>query len=366
MKVENFMKKLEHKLIKYNENSAFYNPADPSTKSLFNIGDDVIVCQDKNSLISLRSLRENNYECPYCNRRLSPDDLSIIGFTKASDKVTKEKDSNFNSPKRYSSLLLIVLGSIAFSTIILLLIGLFALNTFYPAGVTSTLPFLTNTSTNTPNPTFTPAATPNAEATAAAQSTQATGDVFAEVDELLSDSEIPYQEGHLLWQQTEPIEINMQGPSGDDSSVGINENLTGNNFIFKSDVTWEATGWMYCGAIFRSEPDIDEGRQYQFYFLRLSGLPVWYIDVFENNFFMNSISKEQQARVIDMTNGAVNQFVLIAQNEMFTVYFNGERQGRFFDNSKQLMEGYFGFFAWQESGTGSCIFNDSWIWSLDN
>ncbi|MCL4273867.1 MAG: hypothetical protein QY328_03860 [Anaerolineales bacterium] len=40
-----------------------------------------------------------------------------------------------------------------------------------------------------------------------------------------------------------------------------------------------------------------------------------------------------------MVNGAVNQFVLVAEDEMFTVYFNGSRQGRYFDHSKQLTEG---------------------------
>ncbi|MBI3169886.1 MAG: hypothetical protein HYZ22_15495 [Chloroflexi bacterium] len=214
-------------------------------------------------------------------------------------------------------------------------------------------------------PTIAPTATLDTAATVAAQSTQAAGAVLTELEELLADSEVAYQDGHVIWQQTEPIEINMTGPSSDDTSVGIDEKLTAANFIFKSDVTWEATGWMYCGAILRSEPDIDTGKQYQFYFLRLSGLPVWYIDLFENNSFINTISKEQQSSEIDMANGAVNQFVLVAQDEMFIVYFNGVRQGRFFDNSKQRLDGNFGFFAWQESGTGSCKFENSWIWSLD-
>lgn len=218
------------------------------------------------------------------------------------------------------------------------------------------------TNTSTPEPTAT--ATPDAAATAVAQSTQTAGVVLAELEELLSDSEIAYQEGYLAWQQTEPITINMSGPSSDDTVVEIDKNLTASNFIMKSDVTWNATGWMFCGAIFRSEPDLDEGKQYQFYFLRLSGLPVWYIDLFENSDFVNSISKERVAREIDMANGAVNQFVLVAEDEMFTVYFNGSRQGRYFDHSKQLTEGSLGFFAWQESGTGSCKYENSWVWSL--
>lgn len=232
-----------------------------------------------------------------------------------------------------------------------------------PTDMPTAEPTATSAPTNTPTPE--PTATPDAAATAAAQSTQATGNVFTELDELLADTEIPYKEGHLLWQQTKPIVIKMQGPSSDDTATEIDKSITASNFIFKSDVTWEATGWMYCGAIFRSEPDIDLGKQYQFYFLRFSGLPIWYLDVFENNNFINTISKEQSSSQLDMANGATNQFMVVAQDEIFNVYFNGVRQGRFLDNSKQRTEGAFGFFAWQESGTGSCTYENSWIWSLD-
>jgi len=195
----------------------------------------------------------------------------------------------------------------------------------------------TSTPLPTDTPTQTPTSTPDAAATAAAQSTQAASGVLAELDKLLSDSEVAYKDGHLIWQQTEPIAIEMQGPSGDAAAtLEIDENPTAGNFIFKSDVTWEASGWMFCGAILRSESNIAVGKQYQFYFLRFSGLPIWYLDVFDNGSdYLGTVSKEQYANVIDMSNGATNQFVVVAENEKFTVYFNGDRQGRFFDNSKQ-------------------------------
>ena len=227
-------------------------------------------------------------------------------------------------------------------------------------------------STNTPEPptatlppTKTPTATPDSTATIMAQSTQEAEEVITEVDKLLSDTDISYKNGHLAWQQSESIAINMTGPSRSATIKEIDQNVKADNFIFKSDVTWEASGWMFCGSIFRSESNIKTGKQYQFYFLRLSGLPIWYIDVFEHGMFKSTISKEQKSREIDMDNGAVNQFVLVAEDEKFTVYFNGIRQGRFFDNSKQREEGSFGFFAWQESGSGSCKFENSWVWALD-
>jgi hypothetical protein len=213
----------------------------------------------------------------------------------------------------------------------------------------------------------TPTSTPDAAATAAAQATAGAESVLSELGKILGESDVPYKDGRLAWQQTDPLAINMQGPSGFKASVlEIDDDLTAGDFVLKSDVTWEASGWMYCGAVFRSEPNIQIGKQYQFYFLRFSGLPIWYLDVYENGSdYLGTISKEQTSSAIDMANGAVNQFVVVAEDEKFTIYFNGQRQGRFFDNSRQRMEGAFGFFGWQESGTGSCKFDNSWVWSLD-
>ena len=235
--------------------------------------------------------------------------------------------------------------------------------------VTAVPPSDTPAPTDTPLPTDTPTpaptSTPDAAATAAAQATAGASSVLDELDQLLADSEVPYKEGHLAWQQTEPIAINLRGPSGNDTTAEIDADLQAGNFVFKSDVTWEATGWMFCGAIVRSESDLDAGKQYQFYFLRLSGLPAWNISVWDDNRYISDVSNEQFSAAIDQGNGKTNQFVLVAEDNEFSVYFNGNYQGRYFDNSNQRSDGNFGFMAWQESGTGSCKFENSWIWSLD-
>lgn len=227
--------------------------------------------------------------------------------------------------------------------------------------------------TNTPEPTFTPAptdtptstptATPNAAATAAAQSTEAAESVLSELDQLLGDSKVPYKEGYLAWKQTEAITIPMSGPQ-DDNFRELDRNLSASNFILKSDVIWNASGIIICGAIFRSEPDLDKGKQYQFYFYRLSGLPAYFIDVYEFGSFKNTITDARFSDELDVSNNATNQFVLVAQEDQFNVYLNGKRQSRFFDYSKQRSEGFFAFLAWQDSGEGSCIFENSWVWML--
>lgn len=238
------------------------------------------------------------------------------------------------------------------------------------AGPTATF---TPLPTNTPEPTFTPlptetptlvpTPTPNKTATAVAHATESAGSVLDELDKLLGDTDIPYQQGHLAWQQTKSISINMRGP--DAGFTEIDKDLTAGNFILKSDVTWNATGLLLCGAIFRSEPNIEKGRQYQFLFMRFSGLPAWAIELHEFGQFKNSPTKVQFSDAIDQGNGATNQFVLIAQDEQFNLYLNNVRQGRYFDYSKQRMDGSFAFLGIQQSGEGSCEFKNSWVWSLD-
>jgi len=216
--------------------------------------------------------------------------------------------------------------------------------------------------TNTPTPSPSPTATTDVAATLVAKRTETAGGVLAELDELLGDSEIAYQEGKLLWQEKSPITVNLSGPDGKYSE--IDDGLTAANFILKSDVTWSATGIIVCGIVFRSEANIAEGLQYQFLYMRLSGLPAWDIELHEFNRFKNSPSSVQYSSALNQDNNATNQVVLIAQNEEFTVYINQVRQGKFYDYSKQSMDGRFAVTGYQDSGKGSCKFENSWIWGL--
>jgi len=223
--------------------------------------------------------------------------------------------------------------------------------------------------TNTPLPTVTPppppSATPDAAATAAVLATQSASEVLAELDKWLGSSEVAYKDGRLLWQQTEEVKITMSGPQTEDNFRELDGNLMAGDFILKSDVTWEASGILICGAIFRSEPNLEGGLQYQFYFYRLSGLPAYFIDVYEFGNFKNTITDTRFSSDLDISNGGTNQFMLVAEDNQFNVYINGNRQSRFFDDGKKRSEGFFAFLAWQESGSGSCKFENSWVWSLN-
>ena len=254
---------------------------------------------------------------------------------------------------------------------------LFALLMFVSLNACGGIPLVVATSTplptNTPQPTAsptplptstsTPTATPNVTATAAAKATLTAGDVVDDLDKVLGDSGIPYKDGHLAWKQDKPLKIDMTGP--DDGFLEIDKNLTARNFILKSDVTWDATGLLLCGAIFRSEPDMAEGKQYQFVFLRFSGLPAWSIEVHEFGQFKNSPTKVKFSDAVDLGNGATNQVILAVEDDHFTLYLNKARQGTYYDYSTQRAEGSFGFLAAQQSGQGSCEFENSWVWVLE-
>jgi hypothetical protein len=230
-----------------------------------------------------------------------------------------------------------------------------------PASTNTVLPTATALPTDTP--TTIPTATPNLTATAAIEATATSASVLAELNDVLRDTDIAYDQGKLLWQQSKAMKVKLSGPSAD--YLPVDDNLIGKNFILKSDVTWEASGIIVCGFIFRSEPDLERGKQYRFNYLRLSGLPAWAIDFVQFGRFGNSLSGMKFSDEIDQGNHAANQILLVVQDEQFTVYINNARQGRYFDNSKQRSDGFFAFEGSQESGRGLCEFKNSWIWSLE-
>lgn len=226
----------------------------------------------------------------------------------------------------------------------------------------------TSLPTSTPLPISTPTQKPTPTANIALTATVEAFQVLSELDvHVGSNSSVPYGEGHLAWKQDEPITINMTGPQKDAGVVqGIGEDLNAADFIFKSDVTWNASGVLICGVIFRAETNLEKGEQYQFYFYRLSGLPAYLIDFYEFGRHKYTITNTKFSDSLNVENNGSNQFVLVAQDNEFDIIINGKYQGHFVDESQQRRsEGLLGFLGWQESGQGSCIFENSWVWSLD-
>src|SRR6185369_15722035 len=83
---------------------------------------------------------------------------------------------------------------------------------------TNTIP-PTSTPLPSETPTLVPTSTPNATATAAAQATETSSGVLSELDKLLGDTDIPYKQGHLAWNQEKSISVNLTGPSYDYAEI---------------------------------------------------------------------------------------------------------------------------------------------------
>ena len=170
--------------------------------------------------------------------------------------------------------------------------------------------------------------------------------------------------GSLVWFQDKPFPFNVDTP-GISYVESFADGPKVANFVLGTDVTWEATGIVICGLVFRSEEDLIEGKQYQFLFLRLSGAPGWDIEFHKDGYWKNTITGDVRfSDAIKLENKATNNILLIAENEKFTVYINGVRQGNFFDYSKQSLEGQFGFIVSEDSGVSTCTYSNTWIWQL--
>ncbi len=236
-----------------------------------------------------------------------------------------------------------------------------------PLPTDTPVPTLTPTPTETPTPvptnTPTPTATPNKTATAAVLATQTQTALVAQFTKEMADYEITLDKGNLIFYDKYGTSITMDayGQSFYDDSVTGDINVA--NFIIKVDIAWESkTGLAGCGIIFRSDSNISKGDQYTFETLRLSGVPAWDIIYNKLGKFNANITGIKYSNQIDLKNGAVNTYVIVADGSKFTIYANGGKMGS--AENKALTEGILAFMGFQESGQTTCTFSNIWVWQL--
>lgn len=219
------------------------------------------------------------------------------------------------------------------------------------------------TSTFTPEPSLTlpPTSTPDVKATNNAVATQV---VNKRLDIMKPDLDlVGYPEsGTLAWYQLDPISL-VPRVNGSLYYELIDEDLLAADFIFKTDITWSATSLVVCGFGYRAEQNISAGSFYEFLFERISGLPGWIINYYEDGEVVSTISGDvHYSEALNTENNATNTFILVAKGNEFTVYINGVRQGSFYDYGNNLAEGQFILLYFQDSGKSECKFSNSWIW----
>jgi len=231
------------------------------------------------------------------------------------------------------------------------------------------VPFLKPTSTPTPTetstPTITPTITPDWLATRSAYSTQQKQAFIDELTAYWTDLGISVDPGEIAWSEEAEISVDSEGYHVT-TIVPIATDLVASDFILTADITWTTNGLMICGVVFRSEANLEQGRQYQFAFLRLSGLPAWDIGFYKNGYYVNSIlGQEKYSRALNLANGGTNQITLVARGNKFEVYINAVYQGQYVDYSSQATSGRFGVLAWQDTGWSNCTFEHTIIWVFD-
>jgi hypothetical protein len=115
--------------------------------------------------------------------------------------------------------------------------------------------------------------------------------------------------------------------------------------------------------MFYSEPNFEEGAQYRFYTIRLSGLPAWDIEYWKFGQWVSTLGGGYQTnRAINQDNGATNTYIIVAKDGLYEVFANGTRLGR--QASSVLKEGLFAFFTFQDSGKTTCQMSKSYIVAL--
>lgn len=221
------------------------------------------------------------------------------------------------------------------------------------------------TPTDTPAPTETPipTSTPDFAATAAVEATQAAEAIIEEIDAELQKINHSTEQGNFAWAGDAPEEIVL-----DSYSEALFQPFAGNtqysNFVLHVNITWESTlGFAGCGIYFRSDENLEDGAHYEFLTMRLSGMPAWDVEYWKYNEWQATLTGDVKFNnVIDYDDGHTNEYVLIAEDALLTVYANDVRLGAV--SISTLSKGRFAFTAFQDSGETTCSFSDVWVWDL--
>ncbi len=222
-------------------------------------------------------------------------------------------------------------------------------------------PLPTETPTPVPTDTPTPTATPNATGTAQAEASATASAAEALIQDDLKTAGVPFEAGKLVFLQDQPEDIYLS-EYGEGRYQPINEDLIAKDFILKTDITWDSTsGLSICGLMLRANNDFND--TYIFKALRLSGIPAWDIQYYEDQYLQHSIfGGSKTSSLIDQTAGATNTYIIVAKGITFTTYANGKKIG--LGETPKLSKGSFAYFAAQESGETTCTFSNTWIWEL--
>jgi hypothetical protein len=174
---------------------------------------------------------------------------------------------------------------------------------------------------------------------------------------------ISTEDGYLAWMSTVPVTLTVD-TYGDSQYTLIDPTLVVSDFVFQTDVTWKSTGGLAgCGYMFRGDRNMRLGAFYEFYTIRLSGLPIWFAGFWDESYLKKRLSPDYAtSAAIRQKNGSTNTYALVAQGDVFTFYTNADRMRTVQDDHQS--EGRFAYQVLQESGETTCVFKNTWVCAL--
>ncbi|MFQ5616963.1 MAG: hypothetical protein ACE5GO_10970, partial [Anaerolineales bacterium] len=221
----------------------------------------------------------------------------------------------------------------------------------------------TDTPTETPTPTDTPTATPDLAATAAYESTQAAEAALEKVGKVLAKVNLAQDSGYLAWADEGPIPV-ISDDYGTMTYIPIDDGVVYETYVLHVDITWDSTGgFAGCGIIFHAEDNLEFGKQYQFFVIRLSGLPAWDVELWNYGDWQSTVTGRVKVNsAINQENRSTNNYVLVVKKGVTSIYANDTRLSNVIIS---LGEGRIAFYAAQESGETICVFENAWVWVLE-
>ncbi len=212
----------------------------------------------------------------------------------------------------------------------------------------------TRAQTPTPAPTATPLPTftPDAAATAAVEAT------LTPIREALSSYGIDPNQGYLGWaSDPKTIELDHYLATAYDEQFLF---VATRNFVVQADVTWTTrTGLAGCGYIFRADQDKNA------YALGIArgAEGVALFNLVRQGKVANDKWQSEYAPATNWQNGDTNRLAIVAQENTFNLYVNGQFTMQVVDN--EFPGGAVAFAALSESGTSICTYTNGWLWILD-
>jgi hypothetical protein len=197
-----------------------------------------------------------------------------------------------------------------------------------------------------------PTVTPNAAATAQAEAT------VEPIRGYLASYGVDPSQGRLGWVH-QPKTIELQSYGAQDYTTDFPSVVT-RNFVVQADVTWETrTGLAGCGFIFRA----DQSQNFYGMGIARGATGVSVFDVFLGGRSTQGGFEVADAPTTNWRNGETNRLAIVGQENVFTLFVNGQFTHQRSDNT--LQSGIVAFAALSESGLSICTFNNGWLWILD-